>query len=79
MSATEAFNIYAYAKNDTSYETDERRDGVPFWNLETVVRRFLDNGLDTILIEKHSAPAPWTDPNVTHHVCNDPTCPGGCE
>lgn len=72
-----AFNLYAYAKADDDGENDARRHRIPDWNLERALRWALAKGFDTVLIEVAAEPARGF-PGVIHHVCRDPSCPGGC-
>lgn len=72
---TAAFNVFAYRLHDRA--SDTRRDNVPAWNLHRLEAWVLRNEFDVLLIEKSDVPAAGR-PLVTHHLCNDPACPGGC-
>ena len=74
---TPAFNVFAYSKADGGYEGDLRRDNIPEWNLAKALEWAVGKGCDTILVELAKEPARGR-PQVTHHLCADPACPGGC-
>lgn len=57
---------------------DERRRGVPEWRLPQAVAWAVSRGFDTVLVELSGEP-PSSTRHVTHHVCRDPACPGGCD
>ena len=69
------FNVYAYRERDT--DSDERRDGLPEWKVPQAVKWALDRGHDTVLVQRGDS-RPCCDRLITHHVCRDPWCPGGC-
>jgi hypothetical protein len=73
---TAAFNVYAFNKADSS-TADLRRRNIPEWNLARAVEWAVGKGVDTILVEIADGAAA-ADRLVTHHVCADPDCPGGC-
>ena len=52
-------------------------DAEGFTSVEETMHWARQNDFDVVLIEKSDRPAQgW--PNITHHVCADPDCPGGC-
>lgn len=69
------FNVYAYREKDTA--SDERRDGIPRWKVSQAVEWALTRGHDTVLVQAGDT-APSSDRLITHHLCRDPSCPGGC-
>lgn len=77
VAVTAAFNIFAYTRTDDHYNADIRRDNIPEWNLQNALQWAVGKGCDTILIELSDQPASGR-PEVTHHVCADAACPGGC-
>lgn len=72
---TAAFNVFAYKTHD--HGSDLRRDNIPEWNLSKALAWAVAKGCDTILVELADAPAQGFR-DVTHHLCADSGCPGGC-
>lgn len=69
-----AFNVLAYNHHDPE---DTHRREIPHWNLHRLVEWVARKDFDVVLIEKSKRP-PAGRANITHHVCCDPDCPGGC-
>lgn len=69
------WSIWAYRKDDEQLEA--RRVGVPEWRLAQAVNWAVFRGFDTVLIELSIDP-PSSTRTLTHHICADPKCPGGC-
>lgn len=72
---TAAFNIFGYRHHDR--ESDTRKNELPAWNLHRLEAWVLKNGFDVVLIERSDNLARGRQA-VTHHLCSDPSCPGGC-
>lgn len=70
------WSLLAYRKQ-ADVSTDEMRRGLPEWRLPQAVEWAVARGFDTVMLELTNEPASSTR-EVTHHVCNDPGCPGGC-
>lgn len=72
------YTVYAFNGSEDPPATDQRRHGIPEWKLPEAVRWAVRRGFDTILIQL-SNDAASSDRLMTHHVCSDAWCPGGCE
>jgi hypothetical protein len=70
-----AFNVFAYRHH--APESDTRKEELPHWNLHRLEAWIIKNRFDVVLIERSDTPARGR-PEVTHHICDDPVCPGGC-
>jgi hypothetical protein len=70
------WSVFGFRKDDDKVE--DRRRGVPEWRLAQAVNWAVFRGFDTILVELTNEPASSTR-EKTHHVCDDPQCPGGCD
>lgn len=70
------YSVFAFRKDDEHGDQDLARRGVPEWNLTKALRWALGHGCDTLVIELSGTAD--RRPEVTHHVCTDAGCPGGC-
>ena len=77
MTVVATYNVFAYRKADQSGRDDLTRRGIPEWNLTKALRWALERGCDTVIVEL--AGTTVAHQTVTHHLCDDPGCPGGCE
>jgi len=71
-----SYSVFGYRRDDED-STDDVRRQVPEWNLVRAIKWALDRGCDSILVELTGTVRGI--PGITHHLCNDPKCPGGCE
>lgn len=71
------FDLFCFMRGDSDGVHDERRDGIPEWKLAQAVNWAVFRGFDTVLVEARNTP-PSSTRLVTHHVCSDSRCPGGC-
>lgn len=69
------YGFYAFRKDGEGREL--RRKDLPEFRLTDATRWALEAGCDTILIEITGTVD--AKPGVTHHLCDEPRCPGGCE
>ena len=79
MAATPSrtFNLFGYRHDDEDGERDIHRIGIPHWRLSEAVKWAFSRGVDSLLIDAGDNPES-SSRDVTHHLCTDPHCPGGC-
>jgi hypothetical protein len=70
-----SFSLFAYRRGHDEVES-LRRYRLPHVRLGEAIDWAIGRGADTVLIELDET-EPF-QPEVTHHLCNDPGCPGGC-
>jgi hypothetical protein len=71
-----AYSVYGYKRGTDEDSQDVSRWPVPEWNLTKAIRWALEQGCDSLVVEQRGTIR--AQPGVTHHLCNDHTCPGGC-
>ena len=76
--STDTFSVYAFKSWEEPPAGDERRDGIPHWRIGEAVYWALGRGHDNINIQATPGVPASSSRSITHHVCNDPWCPGGC-
>jgi len=76
MTTVSCYSVFAWRRDDETGRDDVTREPIPEWNLTKAIKWALERGCDSILIELTGSMD--ADRFVTHHLCSDPTCPGGC-
>lgn len=74
---TKTYNLFGYRHDDEEGEKDIQRHGIPHWRLPEAVNWAFSRGVDSLLIDAGNHRETSTK-DVTHHLCTDPHCPGGC-
>lgn len=70
-----SFSFYAFNMGNESVE-DLRRERLPEEKLGEAALWAVARGCDYINIQRR--PGKPFRPEIVHHVCSDPGCPGGC-
>ena len=73
------FSVFAFRGAEDPPVSDERRYGVPGWRIGEAVEWALGRGHDTVLVQATPGREASSSRLVTHHVCSDSGCPGGCD
>lgn len=72
------YDVFAFYHRDPDGSRDQYRRGVPEWKLPLVASWIAHHDFDDCLITRSDG-KPSSTELVTHHVCSDSVCPGGCE
>lgn len=73
-SLTDVYSLFAFANHS---DEDIRRERIPEWRIGEAATWAAAKGVDHIHFQRDVG-RPSSTRIVTHHLCRDPECPGGC-